>query len=124
MAKVTKLKDPSVEMTITGTVEISATSTDFLDLVRALSSLHSTIPMVSYDITRTGLADEWVVSATAADTRVYATTVTMVAGVAKYTLTSLPAGTAPEVSAFLALIQVFARYLKPYEVTTVAIAWG
>ena len=92
--------------------------------MRCVATLNGTVPMTSYNIARTGTSDEWVATATAADERTYTTTVTLVGGIWKYTLTSFPAATVPEVDAFLGLIRHFEPYLKVCSVSTVVILWG
>lgn len=120
---VTELKNSTIELSITADIGVSATAENFLALVRAVKVLNDTVAMSQYQIERNGAADEWTVTATAADEREYTTTIIMVGGVPFFSLTSFPSATALETDAFLSLIKHFVPYLKPNGVSLVTIEW-
>jgi hypothetical protein len=118
-----KIKDPTLELTASMTGALAIDGPKFRPVLDALYNLNLELPMSEYNITRVGVTDVWNVTAEAKDARAYSSTVSIPANVPKYTLTNLPAGTANELTVFLALIQAFAALLKTYAFTSVSIEW-
>ena len=123
MAYLIEVKDPYLNLEVNHNVKLSVTGTAFDNILSAIVALNATLPMTSYTVTRVGVTDVWTAAGIAKDARNYTTTITITAGVSRYTLTSLPQGTDAEILAFLTLAQLVAKILKVNEVTKLETTW-
>ena len=123
MAYLIEVKDSYLNLEVNHNVSLSVTSTAFDNILSAIVALNATLPMTSYTVTRVGVTDVWTAAGIAKDARNYTTTITITAGVSRYTLTSLPQGTDAEILAFLTLAQLVAKILKVNEVTKLETTW-
>ena len=120
----TKLKDSVLDFEAVGPATIPVTNETFIAIIQAIGSLNDTCPMESYLVTRDGQNDVWNIEAHIVDGRTYTSTLTITDGVPRYTVTVLPASLAPEVAAFLQLIEVLAKVVKLYELSSIEISWA
>ena len=118
-----ELSDGSFELRIEGDTVPSVMEPNSIAVLYALAHLCDTLPLDEYGITRSGEDDIWTITATAIDTREYASTVTITDSIPYYTLTSLPQGTIAEVAAFLGAARAFAAILKEHEISAVTAQW-
>ena len=109
---------------LTAAVLPNVDGAEFENVLRELRLLHDALPMVGYEIARVGETDVWELTATAADAREYASTMTLENGDWKASLTSFPLGTVSEVFLLLTLSQLWTAVLKAYEVETVELIWN
>jgi len=119
----TRLRDGVVEIDIQCGETLNLCGPQVRAIICQSAALYAALPLVSYSIARVGETDVWNVTALAVDARSYSSTVSIVASIPYYTLTSLPQATESELSSFLTLVQTFSPVLKTYAVSTVAIVW-
>ena len=119
-----ELKNSTINLKIVSELDFSASSIQFANILHSLVVLNQTLPMSSYTGARVGVTDAWNFTAVASDLREYTSTVTITAGVPKYTGVTLEQGTPSEVRAFLNAMDLFAAMLKVFEVTSVQVTWS
>jgi hypothetical protein len=119
----TEISDGTISLEIVGATAVSVTDPVLVEILTHVAALQRTLPMATYELERVNSDDRWTVTATAADTREYGTTVTLAGDEFLYSLTSFPESTGSEAEAFLELIQILTRTLKLHEITSIEITW-